>query len=42
MSTAAAAERFGISEQMVTYRLNMTGARARVARMHGLRVVRNR
>lgn len=42
MSVAAAAERFGISEQMVTYRLNMTGARTRVARARQLRVVRDR
>lgn len=31
-SVPAAAQEFGISEQMVTYRLNVTGARARVAR----------
>ena len=35
-----AAEHFGISEQMVNYRLNMTGARTRVARTRRLRVVR--
>jgi Zn-dependent peptidase ImmA (M78 family) len=34
-----AAERFGISEQMVSYRLNVTGARKRVARARGLRIV---
>lgn len=39
-STSAAAEHFGISEQMVTYRLNVTGARLRVARARNLRVVR--
>lgn len=40
VSVSAAAEHFGISEQMVTYRLNVTGARTRVARARGLRVVR--
>ena len=39
-SALAAADHFGISEQMVTYRLNVTGARVRVARARGLRVVR--
>ena len=39
-SVSAAADHFGISEQMVTYRLNVTGARTRVARARGLRVVR--
>jgi hypothetical protein len=36
-SVAAAAEHFGISEQMVSYRLNVTGARTRVARGRHLR-----
>lgn len=36
----AAAQRFGISEQMVTYRLNVTGARTRVARARRLRVIK--
>lgn len=36
---AEASAQFGISEQMVTYRLNVTGARKRVARAH-LRSVR--
>jgi Zn-dependent peptidase ImmA (M78 family) len=40
ISVYAAAEHFGISEQMVTYRLNVTGARTRVARARRLRVVR--
>jgi hypothetical protein len=40
ISTADAAQQFGISEQMVTYRLNVTGARTRVARARRLRVVR--
>jgi Zn-dependent peptidase ImmA (M78 family) len=39
-SAPVAAEHFGISEQMVTYRVNVTGARMRVARARGLRVVR--
>lgn len=39
-SISVAAERFGISEQMVNYRLNVTGARTRVTRGRGLRVVR--
>jgi Zn-dependent peptidase ImmA (M78 family) len=42
ISIPTAAERFGISEQMVNYRLNMTGARTRVARTRRLRVVRDR
>lgn len=41
ISITAAAERFGISEQMVTYRLNVTGARTRVARSRRLWVVRS-
>lgn len=36
----AAATRYGISPQMVTYRLNVTGVRKRVARARGLWVVR--
>lgn len=36
----AAADHFGISTQMVTYRLNITGARKRVARAKGFRIVR--
>ena len=40
VSVSGAAEHFGISEQMVMYRLNVTGARTRVARARGLRVVR--
>lgn len=39
-SVTPAAERFGISEQMVTYRINVTGARARVARARRFRVIR--
>ena len=39
-SLAVAASHFGISEQMVTYRLNVTGARKRVARAKSFRVVR--
>lgn len=39
-SLRAAAEHFGISEKMVSYRLNITGARKRVARGRGLRIVR--
>lgn len=39
VSVSAAADHFGISEQMVTYRLNVTGARTRVARARRLRVV---
>jgi hypothetical protein len=39
-SVSDAAQRFGISDQMITYRLNVTGARTRVARARGLRVVR--
>lgn len=39
-SVAAAAELLGVSSQMVSYRLNVTGARARVARARHLRVVR--
>jgi Zn-dependent peptidase ImmA (M78 family) len=34
-----AASRFRVSQAMVTYRLNMTGARKRVARARGFRVV---
>jgi hypothetical protein len=37
-SVAEAAVHLGISEQMVTHRLNITGARKRVARAH-LRIV---
>jgi Zn-dependent peptidase ImmA (M78 family) len=40
VSVSGAAEHFGISDQMVTYRLNVTGARTRVARARGLRIVR--
>jgi hypothetical protein len=40
MPVTTAAERFGISEQMITYRINMTGARTRVARARRFRVVR--
>jgi Zn-dependent peptidase ImmA (M78 family) len=36
MSGASAAEHFGVSEKMVTYRTNITGARRRVARARGL------
>ena len=39
-SVPAAAEHFGISEQMITYRLNVTGAGTRVARARRLGVVR--
>ena len=39
-SVSAAAGHFGISEQMVTYRLNVPGARKRVARARTFRVVR--
>jgi hypothetical protein len=39
-SIAGASQRFGISERMVTYRLNITGARLRVARARGPRIVR--
>jgi Zn-dependent peptidase ImmA (M78 family) len=42
ISVPAAADRFGISDQMVNYRLNMTGARTRVSRARGLRIVRER
>lgn len=38
-SVAAAALRLGVSEQMITYRLNVTGARKRVARAGHLRIV---
>ncbi len=38
-SVAEAAVHFGISEQMVNYRLNITGARKRVARAPRLRIV---
>lgn len=40
ISVSAAAQQFGISEQMVTYRLNVTGARKRIARASQLRIVR--
>lgn len=40
ISVQAAAHRFGISTRMVAYRLNVTGARKRVARARELRVVR--
>ena len=40
LSLAHAASRFGVSEQMVTYRLNMTGAHKRVSRAHQFRVVK--
>jgi len=39
VAVAVAAQHFGISEQMVTYRLNVTGARKRVARARRLWVV---
>jgi Zn-dependent peptidase ImmA (M78 family) len=39
-SVPAAAEHFGISEQMITYRLNVTGAGTRAARALRLGVVR--
>ena len=39
-SVASAAAHFGVSEQMVTYRLSVTGARKRVPRAPHLRVVR--
>jgi hypothetical protein len=38
-TVAEAAVHFGISEQMVNYRLNITGARKRVARAPHLRIV---
>ena len=38
-SVADAAARFRVSEQMIIYRLNMTGAKKRVARSRHLRVV---
>jgi Zn-dependent peptidase ImmA (M78 family) len=34
------ASRFGVSESMINYRLNVTGARTRVARARHLRIVR--
>jgi Zn-dependent peptidase ImmA (M78 family) len=40
ISVTAAAQHFGISEQMVIYRLNVTGARTRVARARKFRIVR--
>lgn len=40
ITVAAAADHFGISAQMVTYRLNITGARQRVVRAKGFRIVR--
>lgn len=40
MSLSEAALNLGVSEQMVTYRLNVTGARTRVARARRLRIVR--
>jgi hypothetical protein len=40
ITVPAAADHFGISPQMVTYRLNITGARQRVARAKGFRIVR--
>ena len=42
LSLSEAASRFDVSERMVTYRLNMTGARKRVERARGFRVVRGR
>ncbi len=39
-SISDGAARFGVSDVMVTYRLNVTGARKRVARMRGFRIVR--
>jgi Zn-dependent peptidase ImmA (M78 family) len=38
-SEAAAATDYGVSKDMIRYRLNVTGARKRVARSRGLRVV---
>lgn len=35
ISEVAALDRFGVSQQMLTWRLNMTGARARVRRARG-------
>ncbi|MHB8294317.1 MAG: ImmA/IrrE family metallo-endopeptidase [Acidimicrobiales bacterium] len=40
MSSAGAASHFGVSEQMINYRLNVTGARTRVARAGHLRIIR--
>ncbi len=40
MSGVSAAEHFGVSEKMVIYRTNVTGARRRVARARGLRALR--
>jgi hypothetical protein len=40
ISAQAAADHFGIGTQMVTYRLNITGARKRVVRAKGFRIVR--
>ena len=40
MSVSDAAARFGVSESMVNYRLNVTGARTRVARASRLRIIR--
>lgn len=39
VSVSTAAHRFGISQQMVTYRINVTGARTRVARARRFRLV---
>lgn len=39
-SISQAAVHFGVSEPMITYRLNVTGARKRVARAGHLRIVR--
>jgi Zn-dependent peptidase ImmA (M78 family) len=36
----AGAAQFGVSESMINYRLNVTGARKRVARARHLRIVR--
>lgn len=40
ITVRAAADHFGISTQMVTYRLNVTGARKRMARATSFRIVR--
>ena len=39
-TSVTAAERFGVSEHMVTYRINVTDARTNVARARRFRVVR--
>jgi Zn-dependent peptidase ImmA (M78 family) len=39
ISVSAAATRFGVSTEMINYRLNVTGARKRVARVHRFWVV---